>query len=40
MITNLLTYGIKIPIHEIFEKDIELFGKNSTSWSDSYDEYD
>ena len=40
MITSLETYVLNIPIYEIFEKNIELSGKNSTISSDSYDEYD
>ena len=30
---------LNIPIRRIFEKDIELSGKNNTISSDSYDEY-
>ena len=39
LIAGLSTYVLNIPILGIFEKDIELSWKNSTIWSDSYDEY-
>ena len=40
VIAGLYNYVLNIPIRRIFEKDIELLGKNNTIYSDSYDEYD
>ena len=38
--SQVFKHVLNISIYGVFEKDIKLFEKNNTNWSDSYDEYD